>query len=192
MYLDHVPKIAAAMHACPDTFAAGIMFAVLSARVPFVRVPEMLLEIAEHGKHAAALWRETCAAKDSETAIVILTRIPGMGIVKAGFVLQLLGHDVACLDTRNIQREDRDPRAYRSDGEKRKAMPAFKRKIARYVADVGGKAGAYWDAWCTEIGGIYDMSAEDVSALHLCFVPASLRALPELSLPTVGYHAIPF
>lgn len=210
MYAGHVPKISAAMHVCPETFARGIMFAVLSARVPFVRVPEMLKDVDIKGKfseylwgwkrdayrfverHKLTLWNETCASRDMENALVILTRVPGLGLVKAGFVLQMLGHDIACLDTRNIQREGRNPRAYRSDGEKRKNTAAFRRKITRYVRDVGGKARPYWDDWCIEVAGIYDMTPEQVSETHMCVVPAHLRNIPVMALPTVGNSAIPF
>jgi hypothetical protein len=86
--------------------------------------------------HGPALWAKVkaCPLADPGAAILALAAVPGLGVVKAGFAAQLMGWDVACLDGRNIEREGLSPRAYRSDGEARKSRPAFKRKVARYVA----------------------------------------------------------
>lgn len=194
MYLDHVPNINAAMRHSPDLFCRGVMFAVLSARVQFVRVPEQMKELTKRGakaqclwnwkadafryltKNKLQLWRDVCAANDPEAALKILCQIPGLGIVKGAFVLQMLGHDVACLDVRNIQREGLAPRAYRTDGVKTGA--AFERKVQRYVRQTFGRARELWDTWCREVADDYGMTAEDVSRLHLsAIVPAPFRSL---------------
>jgi hypothetical protein len=211
MYLNHVPTINAAMRECPKTFARGVMFAILSARVQFPRVPIQMKELDRMGARAACLWgwkrgafdyvtehrdtlwHETCAARDSEEAILILCRIPGMGIVKAAFVLQFLGHDIACLDTRNIMREGLDPRAYRSDGPACKARPAFARKARRYVTQTQGRAQELWDAWCGDVAGVYGMQAAQISAMHLAIVPARQRHLTSPLVPFIGLsEPIPF
>src|SRR5665213_1268982 len=193
MYDNHVPVISAAMRASPDTFARGCMFAILSARVQFHRVPGDLLDL-DRDKHEcralwswkgaayayieankAQLWRDTLAEIDPAKAILVLTRVPGLGLVKAAFVLQLAGYDVACLDVRNIVTDKRNPRAYRSDGEARKGLPSFARKAARYVADTEGRARFYWDRWCHEVAASYGMTPEECSALHLSIVPRDFR-----------------
>ena len=56
MYDTHVPLIAAAMRASPDTFARGCMFAILSARAPFYRVPSDLLDLDRDKHNCRALW----------------------------------------------------------------------------------------------------------------------------------------
>lgn len=208
-YIRDVPRINAAMRACPDTFARGIMFAIVSARVPFVRVSEQMKELDSKGRaasclwgwkrdafdyvseHKETLWREVCGATCSREALAILCRVPGLGIVKAAFVLQFLGHDVACLDTRNVKREGRNPRAFRSDGEARKSKPAFRRKIERYVAETEGKAQHYWNAWCEDLGNETGLGLGRVSAAHVfAIVPRSLRHLPPV-MP-MGMSEIPF
>lgn len=196
MYVYHVPRIAAAMRQDRATFERGVMFAILSARVQFPRVPLQCAELAKQ-KHKARclwgwkadayayltanapqLWRDTLAAPSTEEALFVLTRIPGLGIVKAAFVLQMLGHDVACLDVRNIQREGRHPRAYRSDGQIGKSSAAFRRKIARYVADTAGRAQELWDTWCIEVAKDYGDTAMRISEAHLTsIVPRKLRNL---------------
>lgn len=196
MYAIHVPTIAGAMRADYATFKRGVMFAILSARVQFPRVPAQCAELEKRkdkaaclwgwkadaysylNEHGRQIWRDVLAAPTSETALFVLTRIPGLGIVKGAFVLQMLGHDVACLDVRNIQREGRHPRAYRTDGLKGKAAPAFRRKIARYVQDTAGRASELWDVWCIEVAKDYGSTAMRISEVHLTsIVPRRLRHL---------------
>lgn len=197
MYAKHVPIIEYAMRQDVDTFCKGVMFAVLSARVQFARVPEQCRELAENGQearclwswkydaykyleqHKATIWRAVCACPKTKIganhAIANLCRIPGLGIVKAAFIAQMLGHNVACLDIRNIQRDGRNPRAYRSDGEARKVMPAFTAKIARYVDETWGTAEHYWNTWCNEVGPDYGMTGEACSMEHVtAIVPKRL------------------
>ena len=134
MYANHVPQIAAAMRADQPTFCRGVMFAILSARVQFIRVPGQCRELSARKADAQCLWGWKFDAyaylsehknelfglvahcDDTAEALYQVTRIPGMGIVKGAFVLQLLGHDIACLDVRNIVKDGRSPRAYRTDG----------------------------------------------------------------------------
>lgn len=205
MYSVHVPVINAAMRACPDTFARGVMFAVLSIRQPFTIVPEQLREVRTRRDKAKALfgWKraaflyveehkrdlwQACQSPDTESALWELTRVPGLGVVKAAFVLQFMGHNIACLDSRNIARDGLSPRAFRSDGEARKATRAWRVKCQRYVAATSGKAEHYWNAWCSEAGTNYAMTAFDVSAMHLAIVPRRLRNLA----PIAPASAIPF
>lgn len=197
MYATHVPIINGAMRADLPTFKRGVMFAILSARVQFPRVPDQCADLEKNGadakclwswkygayvyleEHGAALWRTICGAHDVENALWALTRIPGLGIVKAAFVLQMLGHDIACLDIRNIMRDGRNPRAFRSDGEKRKSRPAFRDKIARYVDETKGKAEFYWNRWCEEVAVSYGSTAERISLDHVnSIVRKGLHAAP--------------
>lgn len=190
MYKNHVPLIATAARDNPKLFVEAAMFAVLSARTQFITVPAQMLELDLRGDRAKCLWawkvdayqyltehgRRLHAAicdipvNDPEQALRTICTIPGLGIVKGAFVLQMLGYDVACLDVRNIVREGRDPRAYRTDGVKTGA--AFNRKVARYVADTGGKAQFYWDAWCHDVAETYKKSAHQISEMHTCFLTA--------------------
>jgi hypothetical protein len=193
MYQDHVSIINAGMRADPDIFARGVTFAFLSIRTQFVRVAQQIAEVEAAGTKARALWGhkrgaydylrknkyqlydEMTYSKDTEKAISYLTTIPGMGIVKSAFVCQLMGHDVGCLDTRNIQRMGLNPREYRTDGESRKQGLAFKRKISRYVDATYGKAELLWNDWCKDVASVYKVSAEEISRDHLVIVPPQLR-----------------
>lgn len=185
MYAKHNPTIASAMQESPELFLRGVLFAICSIRQPIRAVPDQLeavlggdlsplfgYKLNAHAylmDHAAELWRDVRGSRTNANRIAELCRVPGLGIVKAGFVLQLMGYDVACLDTRNVKREGRDPREFRTDGKKSGA--AFVRKIDRYLAEVEGRAAEYWDLWCSDVAQANKMTAEAVSALHLAIVP---------------------
>jgi hypothetical protein len=191
MYRDHMPPIRDAMRNDFTVFQRGVLFVVCSIRQPIIRVPDQLTALYSIGteenplfgckrdayafivaeEFARPLWETMRDLFDPELAILAISRVPGLGIVKSAFVAQLMGIDVACLDSRNITRDGRNPRAYRTDGEARKTIPAYRRKVARYVADVGGKAEAYWNAWCSDVAPRYKRSADEISALHLAIIP---------------------
>lgn len=206
MYAEHVPIINAAMRADLKTFKCGVMFAILSARVQFNRVPAQCEELAKAGRnarclwnwklgaylyleeHGRELWEEVKAQPEPFTCIRALCKIPGLGIVKAAFIAQMLGHNTACLDTRNIIRDGRNPRAFRTDGKKTGA--AFERKLSKYCAETYGSAQHYWDTWCNEVGPDYGMTPEQCSWAHVeAIVPKRLR---KLSAAPAKIEEIPF
>lgn len=129
----------------------------------------------------ALLWNKLCLfeaqrhqTKGTPTreaalsGLLALLEVPGLGIVKAAFILQLMGFDVACLDARNVTREGRNPRAFRTDG---KSPEQLRTKAAAYIAETFGKGEHYWDAWCADVGAAYDRTPQEISELHLAIVP---------------------
>lgn len=188
MYDTHVPVISAAMRADAETFARGCMFAILSIRQPIRNVPAMLDDLDRERSNsrflmgykraayhhitlnAARLQEAVLGAAGPCEAILALCETPGLGIVKAGFICQLAGLDVACLDSRNVTREGRRPREFRTDG-KSPQTRAFKRKVERYVGETGGRAREYWDAWCNYVAPFHNLTPHAVSELHLAIVP---------------------
>lgn len=187
-----MPAIRDAMRHDVAMFRRGAMFAVCSIRQATINVPGQLAVLfdGEPGenplfgvKHASfaylmgpegeTLWQDILSRPmtraGAQAAILDLLRVPGLGIVKAGFVAQLMGFNVACLDSRNITREGRNPRAYRTDGRTPEALAP---KVAAYVGETYGKARAYWDAWCKDVAAAYDRTPQQVSELHMAIVPA--------------------
>jgi len=191
MYADHVPQINAAMREDPEIFARGVMFASLSIRQPVENVPAYLDDLDRTGAdssyllgmkratyrhvmaHRQGLWADVCAVglDRPQDAIARLLEVPGLGIVKSAFIAQFLGHDVACLDSRNVAREGRALRAWRTDG----LPPArLARKVDAYCAETWGKAEFYWDAWCADVASARPRhTAQEISALHLAILPDS-------------------
>ncbi len=185
MYCEHVPAIAAYMRATPDNFMRGALFALLSIRQRFVTVPRQLVDVEKRGEKSAFLFGSklnayrylkrhkrdlfaVCTGEDTRAALLAMSSVPGFGVIKAAFVLQLAGHDVACLDSQNIERERRNPREYRTIPNRK--GKAWANKVDRYLSDTGGKARHYWDAWCDYVGPQYNMSGEECSAVHLAIV----------------------
>jgi hypothetical protein len=212
MYDTHVPPICAAMRADPKVFWRGTMFAILSIQQMFPTVPRALADVDDKGwgsrflfgskrdaylyleNNTEAVWSRVCATDDAEEAIWTVAQIPGVGIIKSAFVCQMIGFDVACLDTRNIQREGRSPREFRAETNKRKLQPAFRRHIARYIRETGGRARELWDAWCTDVAATYGQTPDAISKVHLTtIVPVGYRDLPAPPVPLYGQSDdIPF
>lgn len=213
MYQEHVRIINAGMRECPDVFLRGVTFAVLSIRQQFVTVTRALAEVEAAGtnarslwgckrgaydflrKNKIALWKSVVSSERSEEAIEHLCSIPCLGIVKAAFVCQMMGHDVGCLDSRNVERLGLNPREWRTDGAERKQGCAFKRKIHRYVDATAGRAEELWNDWCEDVAGVYKVGAEEISRDHLVIVPASIRARVRniaSAVPVVRRENIPF
>lgn len=189
VYKDHVPIIAGAMRERFSVFQRGVMFAILSARVQFNRMPDQVADLDKRKEKASCLWswkfQAYCELAEQgpdiwetlrypriepEYALHQITKLHGLGLVKGAFVLQLMGYDVACLDSRNNAAEGRNPRAWRG--------PYPMAKCAAYVRETGGKAEYYWDRWCIEVGPDYGMTPDQCSHMHLdLIVPPRLRKL---------------
>lgn len=193
MYQDHVALLNSGIRHDPDMFCRAVTFAVLSIRQQFPTAVQSMKEFNQSGivnprylwghkrgaydylrVHKIRLWNSAKDASNSEDALDKLTEVPGLGIVKSAFVLQMMGHDIGCLDTRNIQRLGLNPREWRSDG-RRKELDAFKRKIHRYVEFTQGRAEELWNDWCEDVARSYHVSSEEISADHLVIIPPQLR-----------------
>lgn len=189
MYADHVPQIAAGMRADPETFIRGCLFAVCSIKQPVIRVPDMLLEIDRKGEDATALfshkfeaycylqahgtrlWKDTLAASTVREGLMILCGVPGLGLVKSAFVLQFLGRDVGCLDSRNMAREGIDPRLFRwKRPTARTPSKVAPWRLEKYLELAQGRAQELWDRWCVEVADYYDRTPQEISELHLAVI----------------------
>lgn len=179
MYSSHVPKIAKAMKADCDLFKHALLFVTCSIRQQIVTVPDQL-EAIDRGdlsplwgfkmatynhleEHGASLWRNVREA-DLYTALYHMTRVPGLGIVKGAFACQLMGHDIACMDSRNVKRLGAKPREWRTDG-KAVTPKRLRAYLRRYSGQGRGKL--FWDAWCNDVGLTYGIPANTISAMHL-------------------------
>lgn len=130
-------------------------------------------QIARDGLKAACLWgkkadglkygREHAArllpeferlrSRDAtEEAVTLATSIPCLGLPKAGFLCQLMGFDVACLDVHNLRRENLPATFVKLN---KKAKPATQRKhVSRYV-EYCQRDGTekWWNSWCKHVAG---------------------------------------
>jgi hypothetical protein len=193
MYDQHAPVIAAYARTKPEGLYRAALFAVLSIRRPTTGLPDAMTDVlaGNGGPHLFgwkaqsyafltenkdALWRAMLACESNESAIFTMASVPGLGIIKAAFVCQMFGFDVACLDSRNMAVQGRHTREYLTRGEARKRMPKFRHDVARYMAETRGRARELWDDWCNAAGKTYGMTGEAISQLHLdTIVPVSER-----------------
>ena len=199
MYAEHVGMIAPAMLASDVTFNRGCLFAALSARQPITSIPDMLRDVDANGEEARALalstkyecwsWlqsntpRATVARLETREALEMLAyEVPGLGIVKAAFVLQFIGRDIGCLDTHNLKKMRIPINAFKHQGH---GKGYFKPQFERYLALASGKARELWDTWCEDRAAWYETTPEEISALHLAVIeePQKSRVKVNAELP---------
>lgn len=110
----------------------------------------------------------------SALAVDTFFQIPGLGVVKAGFVAQCLGFNVGCIDSHNLVRLGIKPSAV--EVRKRLLRNTQLRKIHAYVElcqSIG--TAKLWDDWCAYVAGrkfnTQFTSGDEVSAFHVsCIV----------------------
>jgi hypothetical protein len=205
MFADHQPLIAASAKRSPAHLGDVLYFVLGSIREPIKRMPLIMASLRELGGNSPFLWgykreaytyiaanlegiyadtMEMLAIADPERrereALAYFAMLPGFGIAKGGFVVQLVFGQAGCIDTNNVNRfnvlaEDRkrEPSWLRADEFKRRP-----RQRANYldaylsaVANMGGTADL-WDTWCEFVAERDFADAEDISALHLLAIRA--------------------
>ena len=176
-----------------EQFKEVVTFVFLTIQQPFKGVPAQCQDVRDNGIESRYLWgwkREGFAYIEAHGAEVWqkcntlyreqpegwqvaimqeLVKVPGLGVVKAGFVTQLCWGFGGCFDTHNL-------RAWGFDTETFKLPKSLKpstvrQKIAVYldvVERVGGTE-RLWDLWCERVASVYPKwyrDAEHVSHLH--------------------------
>ena len=98
--------------------------------------------------------------------------LPGLGLVKGGFVAQLCFGVAGCLDTHNITIHGLQPSTFAAHRFKGARTEKTKRKLVAHYVELCralGGAGKLWDNWCQYVAdkrpGIYN-DADHVSKLH--------------------------
>lgn len=189
MYRDDMPRMRDAALASPDGLANLITFVLLTIQQPFSGVARQFDDVKvtgdrspylfgakragyryahkhKHVLHAAIV--KAVEVGDTVGAIDVLTNVPGLGLVKAGFAAQCVGLGVGCIDTHNLVRFGLKESAMRLS--KKLSAKTKAKKIAAYIAlcaELGGPE-YLWNSWCDYVGGLYDKlpSGELVSRFH--------------------------
>jgi hypothetical protein len=197
MYSRDQSRISTFARANPENFTKVLQFVYLTIQNSLHRVPgdfETALEGNEEAKGILYSWKWEAffTAPDhaeytlsylehvyygqgndeekSATMIEYLADLKGLGLVKAGFVTQLVYGLGGCLDTHNLGRfglHERDFKGYK-DLRTTKGRRAKVNKYVSAVYSLGGPS-VLWDSWCTYVAAkqprYYD-SASEVSELH--------------------------
>ena len=162
----------------------------LSIRQPFHAMQKQMRDVDDNGLQSPYLFgwkrdglafvranastiRETLKAVPAgygdAQALLDVATVPGLGLVKAGFVLQLVTGSAGCIDSHNLQRFGLNANAFKYGSN---ASDALKRKKALAYLDACWKAGgcaSLWDGWCDYVAAQQPKhwrSGFDVSAMH--------------------------
>ena len=111
-------------------------------------------------KHDAFLWGKVNHIKQSMgtdsveacvSAIELFLPVPNLGMVKAAFVAQCLGFNVACIDSHNLKRLGMNENQVKLG----KVKPETRHnKITAYVEMTQQQGSEYWwDSWCEYVAG---------------------------------------
>ena len=187
-YKEYQPKIAELASGSEAGYNATILFAIVSARVHFYDMPSAMEDIKKKGDQSRYLYgckgtgfayltddipfqndkvKKWQSDPDyfASHALAHYLHYPGLGLIKAGFVVQMVLGKIGCLDTHNMERFGISQRTIQSR--------SFYSWVAteRYILACR-KAGTpeyLWDSWCTLIAEKYPShfdSTEEVSKSH--------------------------
>lgn len=172
----------------PDGLRDVVYFVAATVGVQFATVERRLAAIRSHhwggvrnastvrrtteyvDAHARSLYDALVANPTRVDAVESLLDVPGLDTVKAGFVAQLLGYDVGCLDVHNLRRFNLNANAFTASA--LKTRERRREKIAHY-ADVCDRCGGslrLWADWCDLIARRYPQQfadGADVSTRHV-------------------------
>lgn len=85
--------------------------------------------------------------------VMLFMAVPNLGMVKAAFVAQMFGFNVACIDSHNIKRLGLKPSAVQTPPAKMKEA-SKRKKVSAYVAMTQLEGAEYWwDTWCDHVAG---------------------------------------
>lgn len=191
MYNRDMPVMAKHGLSSPDGLVDIVTFVLCTIQQPLQQVGNQIVDIRANGADSKYLFgakrngyqfildnKNTiydgileCKKHNDVIGVVeLLTTIPSLGMVKAGFVAQCLGFNVACIDSHNLDRLGMARSALRlAKGIK----PELKRKkIADYVAFCQEKGAKYWwDTWCNYVADKGTnkrlKTGDEVSAYHV-------------------------
>lgn len=194
MFATDARECAEIAHESVSGFNAVCKLAILSAQAPFASMDKAMRAAETRDwtgvqnvtatkrlgcewldDHGADLWtrnREVWRKNPRSTrleAMLTLMSVPGLGMVKAGFAVQMLLGEVGCLDTHNLARLGLNPSVCNPGGKGTRAR--IDRAIA-YISlcDKLGGAQSLWDAWCVYVAVREPQTwqgASDVSRWHV-------------------------
>lgn len=196
MYATEQPKLSALGRSGPDGFKRICTFVLLTIKSPLYDASKdyILVRKGERSNvrslfgskhdglayldhHCDELW-EACEdayehLDDDDAAdciLGILTRIPGIGVTKAGFIAQIIYGLSGCIDTHNLKRFGLPETTFKlRKGGAHKTRSALVQMYNQFCRKVGGTA-TLWDDWCAYVSvkdPVNYPTPEYVSKLHL-------------------------
>ena len=102
--------------------------------------------------------------------------VPGLGLVKAGFAVQLLIGEAGCMDMHNLARFGIEEREFvipaRRDPVEQLAVIDEAIEHYLYTCEAYGGSEKLWDGWCRFVAETYRTyrDADDVSQRHVYYL----------------------
>ena len=168
-------------------------FTFCTIQTPLKRCHAQMQDIRANGEAAAALWgakrdgykyavanlqhlhADMLMHLDNGNAVgamLTMLNVPCLGLVKAGFVCQMFGFDVSCLDTHNLKALGLDVKDVKLDA--KLSLDKRINKVQSYIKLTRESGGAeyWWNVWCNFVaakGGLNKGldSGDIVSAYHV-------------------------
>lgn len=193
MYNTHAAEIKREALAHAGAFRSTLEFVLATIQEPLERVPTILDDVAKRGARSQWLWgmkaRGYLDIRDKherlhaltlhalgsraplwreKLLVTYITELHGIGLAKAGFILQLTAGAVGCIDTHNRQRFG-VTKLYVSPSAQPKTILKHAACYVRLCDALGGSA-YLWDSWCAYVAEKRPQAfpdAEAVSAAHL-------------------------
>lgn len=197
MYARDQKIIAAFARQSPHNLRQVGLFVQATINTHFEQVPQHMADIAAHGRASKFLTtskrrsfdalttsatdlhddliRNTCGGRKRTDAFLALdvlrsiVELPGFGIVKAGFWVQLVYGDIGCLDRHNLRAAGMDERTFHRIPASAESLTA---RLESYIAvcDTLGGSAYLWDSWCQYLSILRPKafpSADYASAFHV-------------------------
>jgi hypothetical protein len=202
----HQPAIGRYARATPQGFARVYKFVLATIQQPLISTPEIVRDfeligteskwafgmkggalrwLAEEGKaewlHRVALdtWEAHSNPDAAEEELVsFFAGLPGLGLIKGGFLAQLAFGLGGCLDRHNFARFGLPYRSFRADSFKRAGNGAQRRHVRAYLdacRDAGGCA-LLWAEWCDYVAKKEPVTYNDAAYVSRLHVVATIEA----------------
>lgn len=193
----HQPKIAAYAKASPANMRRVYTFVLATIQQSLITTPDIVASfeaegsaskfafsakataldwLEENERHvyeaAMGIWDNVTNPDECEAALVsFFASCPGLGLVKAGFMVQLCFGLAGCLDTHNVTRFGLNENTFSAGRFKRAKTEKTRKRLVRQYLDLVRECGGcaqLWAEWCEYVAG-RDKAYEDarhVSRLH--------------------------
>ena len=203
MFKTHNPKINSYAQRNADNMADVILLVSLSIQQRWSQVGSMLSDVRNNKSESIFLWNNKKRAykyiithkhfmygsmlavinsknltdhAKSISLMKIFLKIPGLGLVKAGFVCQLISGLVGCMDVHNIKTYGVDAKSlrYNKNCNTSKGIENNRNKLIKYINlchDYGTEN--LWNSWCSMLADKYPKDFVDdnhVSELHYTYL----------------------
>ncbi len=189
MYIDHIHECNEFAQASPANLKRAALFVLATIQQKLEMVGAIVADYETSGAGSRSafgfkgrgidyvdaeyetLYRDAMRARGNpQKLLLIFLRVPGLGVVKAGFLAQIFDNQVGCIDMHNVTLYGVPASALRYDKE---LKPKTKRaKRAQYVALCNGLGGSavLWSSWCDYVAKLRPANWSDgaeVSRYHV-------------------------